>query len=68
MRAFVRVGVGGAAGGRNAWVPREPAGMREGRENSLLSNAGRVPPGTLQALTHPEVWALLSVIIIMILY
>lgn len=52
MRAFVRVGVGGAAGGRNAWVPREPAGMKEGRENSLLSNADRVPPGTLPG-SHP---------------
>ena len=64
----VGVGRGGAAGGRNAWVPREPAGMSEGQENSLLSNADRVPPGTLQVLTHPEVWALLSVMIIMIVY
>lgn len=51
---------GGAAGGRNAWVPWEPAGRRDGRENSLLWSSDRVP-GPLS-----EVWAIPSVIIMII--
>jgi hypothetical protein len=49
-----RRGVGGweAAGCRNAWVLREPAGMRDRRQNSLLSNTDCIS-GTIPG-SHPR--------------